>query len=86
MNLRFWRQKWSRTEVRFSFHPAPPRELSIKKKFDPIRSSTKNFLNSGVRGGKSGISIGISPLGRGVPKNMTEVSAQYLRVDNFVSC
>ncbi|MCP4487777.1 MAG: hypothetical protein GY820_10740 [Gammaproteobacteria bacterium] len=50
MKLRFWRQKWSRTEVRFSFHPARPGELSIKKKFDPIRSSIKNFLNSGMRG------------------------------------
>ncbi len=40
---RFWRQRWSRTEIRLSLRPAPPRELSIKKKFDPIRSNTKKF-------------------------------------------
>ncbi len=29
---RFWRQKrWSRTDAGFPFHPASPRELSIKK-------------------------------------------------------
>ncbi|MCP4492486.1 MAG: hypothetical protein GY820_35040 [Gammaproteobacteria bacterium] len=61
---------------------SPPRAFDYKK-FGPIRSSIKNFLNSGVSG-KIWYQHRHSSLGGGVPKNTLYIQSVAARIRAFI--